>query len=176
MFLRCFLIEYFIEWSRFHMAGTGISHHWKCIVGLLLVAAVGCGSGGTPPRTLAPTKGVVKYKGEPVAGATVLFSPAVGTPGNGMTDDAGNFVITTGGRPGAEIGKAKVMISKPASGSGVRPDMTPKDMEEMVKAGKSLAPAKDPIPTRYAAEKTSPLEADVAPEGESNVFEFNLVD
>ena len=158
------------------MAATGITPHWKLIVGLLLFAAVGCGSGGTPPRTLAAARGVVKYKGQPIAGATVLFSPAVGTPGNGMTDDAGNFVITTGGRPGAEIGKCKVMISKPASGSGVRPDMTPKDMEEMIKAGKSLAPAKDPIPARYAAEKTSPLEADIAVDGESNVFEFNLVD
>jgi hypothetical protein len=54
--------------------------------------------------------------------------------------------------------------------------MTPKDMEEMIKAGKSLAPAKDPIPTRYATEKTSPLEAEISSDGESNVFEFNLVD
>ena len=54
--------------------------------------------------------------------------------------------------------------------------MTPKDMEDMIKAGKSLAPAKDPIPTRYATEKTSPLEADIAADGEANVFEFNLVD
>jgi hypothetical protein len=158
------------------MAGTGITPRWKWIVGLLLLAAVGCGSEGTPPRKLAPTRGVVKYKGQPIGGATVLFSPANGTPGNGMTDDAGNFVITTGGRPGAELGKCKVMVSKPAGGAGVRPDMTPKDMEEMIKAGKSLAPAKDPIPTRYASEKTSPLEADIAADGESNVFEFNLVD
>jgi hypothetical protein len=158
------------------MAGTGITPHWKWIVGLFLVAAVGCGAEGTPARKLAPAKGVVKYKGEPIGGATVLFSPAEGTPGNGMTDDAGNFVITTGGRAGAELGKCKVMVSKPAAGAGARPDMTPKDMEEMIKAGKSLAPAKDPIPTRYATEKTSPLEAEISTDGESNVFEFNLVD
>lgn len=158
------------------MASAGITPHWKLIVGLLLMAAVGCGAEGTPARKLAAAKGVVKYKGQPISGATVLFSPASGTPGNGMTDDAGNFVITTGGRAGAELGKSKVMISKPASGAGVRPDMTPKDMEDMIKAGKSLAPAKDPIPTRYATEKTSPLEADITEDGESNVFEFNLVD
>ena len=86
------------------------------------------------------------------------------------------IVITTGGRAGAELGKCKVMVSKPAAGAGARPDMTPKDMEEMIKAGKSLAPAKDPIPTRYATEKTSPLEAEISTDGESNVFEFNLVD
>jgi len=158
------------------MAGTGISPQWKWVVGLLLLTAVGCGTAGPPPRKLAPTKGVVKYNGQPIAGATVLFSPSDGSPGNGMTDDAGNFVITTGGRPGAELGKCKVMVSKPASGSGVSPDMTPKDMEQMIKSGKSLTPAKDPIPSRYATEKSSPLEADISPVGESNVFEFNLVD
>ncbi len=158
------------------MAVAGISPQWNWVVGLLLLTAVGCGSAGPPPRKLVATKGVIKYKGQPVAGATVLFSPADGNPGTGMTDDGGNFVITTGGRPGVALGKCKVMVSKPASGSGVRPDMTPKDMEDMIQAGKSLVPAKDPIPARYAIEKTTPLEADIAADGASNVFEFNLVD
>lgn len=151
---------------------------WICLLVVFLFVDVGCGGGSGPagPK-LAPAKGVINYNGRPVNAATVLFSPSKGNPGMGMTDDQGKFAITTGGRPGVAIGKCKVVVSKPTSAAdGVNPNMTPKDMEDMIKAGKSFEPPKDPIPPRYGSDKTTPLEADISENGESNVFEFNLVD
>lgn len=96
----------------------------------------------------------------------------------GMTDPEGNFTVTTGGRPGAEIGKFKVVVSKPTSldGGKAPAEMKPEDMERMIKEGKSLAPPKSEFPARYTALGTTTLEADVSPDGETNVFEFTLVD
>lgn len=147
-----------------------------CVV---LSCALGCSGGSsTAPSKLAPAKGVVKYNGKPVASATVLFSPKDGSPAMGMTDKDGNFTLTTGGRAGAEIGKFKVVVSKPTSlETGKAPEqMKPEDMERMIKEGKSLTPPKPEFPARYTSPSTTTLEADVGTDGASNVFEFNLVD
>ncbi|MDB5386146.1 MAG: carboxypeptidase regulatory-like protein [Planctomycetaceae bacterium] len=145
----------------------------------LLPLAVGCSGGDTTKaRPLAASKGVVKYNGQPIAGATVLFSPAAGSPATGMTDKDGNFTVTTGGRPGAEVGKFKVIVTKPlANELGKTPtQMKPEDMQKMATEGKSFAPPKSEFPARYTSLETTTLEADVSADAKKNVFEFNLVD
>lgn len=151
---------------------------WACLLSVLVFAEVGCGGGGGPsgPK-LAPAKGVVNYNSKPLSSATVMFIPPKGNPGMDMSDEQGKFVITTGGRPGVAVGKCKVVVTKTATAAeGFNPNMTPKDMEDMIKAGKSFDPPKNPIPTRYGSETTTTLEADVTENAESNAFEFNLVD
>ncbi|MDB5387114.1 MAG: hypothetical protein JWM11_2760 [Planctomycetaceae bacterium] len=149
------------------------------IVLLLLPLVSGCSGGGNSiARPLAPAKGVVKYNGKPVAGAAVVFSPKDGSPAQGMTDKDGNFTITTGGRPGAEIGKFKVVVSKAAAGADSKPpaQMKPEDMQRMGQAGITNTAVKAELPMRYSALTTTDLEADVSNDGTRNVFEFNLVD
>lgn len=156
--------------SKFVLMTVGVS---------LLSFTAGCSSEGDKSASkLAAAKGVVKYNGKPVAGANVLFSPKEGSPAMGMTDKDGNFTVTTGGRPGAEIGKFKVVVSKQQSIEGGKPveQMKPEDMERMIREGKSLTPPKPEFPTRYTSLDTTTLEADVAADAASNVFEFNLVD
>lgn len=76
---------------------------------LLSALTVGCGK-------TAVVKGRVTLDGHPVAGATVLFVPEdgnAGRPASGMTDDDGNFRLTTY-RPddGAVPGTYRIVVSK----------------------------------------------------------------
>jgi hypothetical protein len=152
------------------------SYFITCLV--LLPIAIGCGDGVPKGKPLAPAKGVVKYNGKPVAGATVLFSPKDGSPSTGMTDKDGNFTVTTGGRPGAELGKCKVLVTKTTATADGKPPaaMSPKDMEKMASSGMFSQSAKSEIPARYTSLEGTNLEADVSADGTKNVFEFNLVD
>jgi hypothetical protein len=140
-------------------------------------ALIGCGSSGPPPRALVPATGFVKYKGKPVAGATVMFAAEIGNPAMGMTDETGAFKLTTGGQPGVVIAKCKVTVTKPGEqGAGLSTDMKPSDMEKMIQQKKSLAPPKGAIPARYATPRETPLEADISEKADDNVFVFSLVD
>lgn len=146
---------------------------------LLLIVTGGCsGEGGGAAVKLVPAKGSVKYNSKPIAGASVLFSPAEGTPAMGTTDKDGNFTLTTGGRSGAMVGKSKVVISKaPPMIDGKTPgQMTPKDMAAMATQKRSFTKPKGEIPDKYGSLDTTTESADVSADGKSNVFEFNLVD
>ena len=143
-------------------------------------ALVGCGGEGGP--ALSPVKGVVKYNGNPVQGASVSFAYENGQLAVGATDASGSFSLTTNGRPGAPLGAAKVGINKADAAAGGQ-DMTtmkPEDMQkmqmDMAKRG-AQANAKPPLPIKYQNPEKSGLTADVAAGGaEKNTFEFNLVD
>lgn len=145
---------------------------------LHVALCAGCSGETSKAPKLVPAKGAVKYQGKPIVAATVLFNPTDGTPAMGMTDNEGNFTVTTGGRPGALIGKHKVIITKASTGADgkSRTDMKPQDMEKMVKEGVSFAPPKSEFPVRYTTLSGTNLEADVSADPASNVFEFNLVD
>jgi hypothetical protein len=80
---------------------------------LLLIAAVGCQSGGDQ---LTPVKGKVTYKGAPVQGGTVVFIPdaARGTHGHMAMADIqpdGTFALKTNETLGAVPGWHKVTIA-----------------------------------------------------------------
>ena len=145
-----------------------------------VAAFVGCGGEGGP--ALSPVKGVVKYNGAPVQGASVSFAYESGQLAVGSTDASGNFTLTTNGRPGAPLGAAKVGVNKAntASGGQETTTMKPEDMQkmqmEMMKRG-NQANAKPPLPIKYQDPAKSGLTAEVAAGGaDKNSFEFNLVD
>lgn len=151
-------------------------------------ALVGCGGSDL---SLARSEGVVIYKDEPVAGATVTFFQEGAPLATGVTDSSGKFVMSTGGRPGAPIGTTKVSVTKFTSPAGAAgPKMTEKDLEAIAtKEAERLAtqgpsapapPAeytpKSEIPEKYSTPETSQLTAVVDPNPANNSFEFRLVD
>ena len=69
----------------------------RLIVGLLALAAGGCGGTGA-----VPVSGLVTYQGEPLADVTIIFTPAgggaegaAGKIATGQTDSQGKFTVTT---------------------------------------------------------------------------------
>ena len=148
----------------------------------LLVGIAGCGGEGG--KKLAPVQGTVKYNGNPVAGASISFLFDNGAEvAAGSTDPSGKFTLTTGGRSGAPIGSAKVVVSKITGGATAvtnTEQMTPDDMRKMqmaAQANPADAAPKNELPAKFADQKTTPLVANVvAGSATENSFEFNLTD
>ncbi len=92
-----------------------IGVHWLLMAGMMLIAIpVGCGRGSSLP--LAATTGHVTFKGKPIAGCRVTFTP-VGSLASGggrtataMTAADGGFELFTDGKPGAAVGEYAVYV------------------------------------------------------------------
>jgi hypothetical protein len=134
------------------------------MLSLLLLLAMGCGSGGDG---LAVVKGTISYKGKPVPNGTVNFLPDDGNKpsATGEIQPDGSFSLQTflGSRPspGAVIGKHKVVIV-------AMQDMASRLPEERI-------PLPPPIvPIKYTSPATSDLTAQV--ENKENTINFDLRD
>jgi hypothetical protein len=140
----------------------------------LLCVVPACDTSGVK---LAKVKGHVTYKGAPLKGASVKFYPEKGPMAIGMTDDSGDFTLTTNGRPGATIGSHKVAITKVSgpAGPAMPANPSPEDMMKMQKAqmNKPSRP-KSEIPESYGAPESSKLSAEVSANAAENEFEFPL--
>lgn len=78
---------------------------WCVFIGGLFLLLTGCTTG---PR-LVPVKGVLTYKGTPVAKVQLDFVPETGRPSWGQTDADGRFVLEyDSNNKGAVLGKHKV--------------------------------------------------------------------
>jgi hypothetical protein len=139
--------------------------HARYVIGVLLLA--GCGdSHGT-----AKVTGVVLYKEQPVADATVNFLPKGDQPNakgaTGKTDSSGRFTLATYINPdeqpaGALPGTYAVTVTKIDEPQGVfDPHKDP--------------PPKNHLPAKYGGTQQSPLSAEVKSSGR-NHFEFKLTD
>ncbi len=131
------------------------------IVALPLLTIPGCGGGEDLPET-AEVSGTVSYKGQPVAGAEVNFSPETGNPGFGITEEDGTFELTTydsgdGAVPGTHTVTVQLFPQESLPGM------------EAESVGMTA------IPGKYASAETTPLKEDVK-SGEKNEFTFDLVD
>jgi predicted small lipoprotein YifL len=161
-----------------------------CLVCVALLASlVGCGGKSQPanrPAT-AKVKATVIYKGQPVEGANVVFSPsdAAGKPAAGRTGADGVAKLTTfEPEDGAVPGNYKVAITKtdaptaaPASAGGSAPSGDAYT-QALAKAGgpkATVAQPKDLLPEKYKSAETSTLTATVKG-GTENSFQFELTD
>ena len=143
------------------------------VVPLLL----GCGGGATGPKTAKAT-GVVTYKGQPVAGATVTFTaPKSPRTGVAVTNEKGEFAIGTfGASDGAVLGDHTVTIVKRQAVVQMKPEDYMKNM-----SGGNSKPAipgseiKNELPEKYALSDKSPLKAKVESVA-NNQFKFDLTD
>ena len=103
------------------------------LVALIMVA----GCGGIAP---IPVEGLVLLDEQPLAGATVTFTPIGkgGQPAVGLTDDGGTFKLTNAdGRSGAVPGEYKVTVSRAAARElpGGEPP-SPAEIDKMMRQGK----------------------------------------
>jgi len=89
---------------------------------LLLVGLAGCSSSASHP--MAPVTGTVLFNGQPVTGATVVFSPVAkdtkdrpGPPSFGPLDASGKFTLATANEgSGAVVGWHHVSVGYPDPG------------------------------------------------------------
>jgi hypothetical protein len=154
------------------------------------VLAAGCSASGRP--AIAPVRGTVTYRGQPVAGATVVFLCS-GAPrlAVGKTDERGEYQLTTYEKnDGAMIGNHVVTVKKRSPGTET-PDPSvagtgealqgealakaiAQSMRESSQQAKQAEKAGSLVPAKYAYLKSSDLRKDVV-DGE-NVINIDLTD
>lgn len=123
-----------------------------------LVFSIGC-TAGHP--TTYPVTGEVLYDGQPVEGASVVFT-SDGPPAHGTTDAQGKFTLRTfAAGDGATLGEHRVTITKNVAQPSAPDDPYPV--------------TKNVLPAKYAKPDTSNLTANVTTDGD-NTFRFELKD
>lgn len=105
---------------------------------------------------LAPVRGKITYKGEPVTIGSVATWPVsrMGESALGSLGPDGTFELMTNAQEGATVGEHRLMVMSMTSGFPPQPI----------------------TPARYAQAATTPLRITVTSDAEKNVFEFNLTD
>lgn len=84
-------------------------HHHGLATGLAVLALTGCG-----PSLEAAVNGKLSFRGNPVAGAQVVFQfKGKGPVGYAITDDEGKYRLSTGGNASVIPGIYRVAISSP---------------------------------------------------------------
>ncbi len=156
------------------LARMSFNHVINLFVVGCLVFAAGCGGKDkfleARPETVAAA-GTITYKGEPVEGATILFTPVGHQQGAaGVSDHKGRFWMSTfPPATGVVAGKYDVTIS--AVEAVVMPELP-----EGVHAEDVVAPPpKSRIPVKYSDIRKSGLMVEIPAEGNEDLT-FNLVD
>lgn len=129
----------------------------------LLLAAVGC-SGESEPSELTPVQGIVTYRGQPLAGATVVFVPDAVRGNRGELAQAevgadGSYTLKTSQRYGAAAGWYKVTVA-----AIEKPSAAP---------GQSAPLPRSLIPEKYRDPELSGLTCEVQA-GRTNGINFHL--
>ncbi|QDT52622.1 hypothetical protein Pan44_06340 [Caulifigura coniformis] len=133
-----------------------------CSVVLALVLT-GCGDNGP---VLVEARGTVLYRGDIVPKANVVFISDDGASMSiGVTDEQGQFQLSTRGRAGALIGPYKVGITAIRLKGPVFPSMT----EEQILANEQVV-----IPRKFGNARKSALVASVSEDPSRNDFRFDL--
>jgi hypothetical protein len=132
------------------------------LLAALLSAVYGCGHDDSPT---APVRGRVFYKGAPLPGGSIVFTPDAdkgcqGPLARGEIRPDGTYTLTTDGRPGAVPGWHRITVVS----IQLAPDRP---------AGTAFADVRSRLPRQYAAPDLSGLERQVLA-GEDNVFDLHL--
>ena len=127
-----------------------------CLIGLVLAVSLGTsGCGGAPSPALAPVSGRVCYRGVPLPGGLIVFTPddesgSHGPSATGAIGPDGRYSLSTDGAAGAAPGRHRVTVAGPDA------------------AGWHL-------PERFRDPQLSDLHADVVA-GRDNALDFRLED
>ncbi len=139
------------------------------------IAMIGCSREASIPGTV-PVTGIVKYKGAPLEGATVVFSPADQTSGraaSGKTDAGGKFTLSTL-KPGdgALPGEYSVAVTKMETEGKPLTDEEARQYYNKYQKPPPAPKSKSAIPEKYSVAATSGLKATVK-KGDKNEFSFD---
>jgi len=137
------------------------------LAAFLLLGLTGCGGG------LVSVEGVVTLDGQPLKGATVVFTPidVKGQSASGLTKSDGTFVLkAANGKSGAAPGEYKVVVSysEVMAAPGGKPD--PTRMSDIMREAKKQAvkeakSKKSVVPAKYRNAQTTPFTETVPPKG-----------
>lgn len=151
--------------------GRPTSFSWGIIAGFVIWGA-GCGGSSDPWVAKRPkvvlAEGTVKYSGDPLAGATVVFNPATeaGTAAQAVTDASGHFqLMAFPPEKGAVPGQYKVTVTK----IEIPPTPKPPPGTEAGHEEQPTPPPKHLIPERYSDPEKSGLSQDIPPEGKKDI-------
>lgn len=138
------------------------AQRWKWVVCLICTGIMGCGDGDPAPpelSNLAPVTGAVKFKGEPIPGAIVIFHPdatggAAKPPiASGIVESDGTFAVKSSIsrfiEPGTAPGSYRLTVS------WLEAAPTSLDSEAV----------KERLPKKYQNPQTSGLLATIEPGG-----------
>ncbi len=133
------------------------------------VSVVGCSSSSDDRPETVPAEGVVTYKGQPLADATVTLTPVGGKyAASGKTDAEGHFTLRAfADKEGVVPGEYRVAIQKREEGVDVGADAGPEAYKSKSQVAKSL------IPEKYANPNTSGLSVTI-PDGGKTDIRFDL--
>ena len=127
------------------------------------------------PKALEPTdvEGVVLLNGEPLPHAKIAFNPAKGglpssSIGFGITDEAGKFKLSTGGKDGAIPGEHIVTIVEGPPPKDVRGEAGQEKMTEYQAGLKNR-----PIPSNYGDVNKSNIKVTVKTDQKEYKIELN---
>jgi hypothetical protein len=147
---------------------------FRRLVPVLVLSLVGCSG-----EKFAPVTGVVTYRGTPLSGATVVFTPDPPTEGvraaTATTGPDGTYQLQTnlpGGvtKVGAAHGKYKVTVSKFVPPSGISEDEYNKKLQAEQDASRpyspnsAVPPKVEMIPKEYSDSTATKIEATVKSE------------
>jgi hypothetical protein len=128
----------------------------------LAVLLTGCGS--SAPGPLVPVTGTVAYRGQPLPGGMIVFTPDSAKGGQGPISSAtiqpdGSFSLSTGENPGAVPGWHRITVVAISEGET--------NMGSRYPIPVSL------IPEKYRSGELSGLSREVRP-GQENTIHLNL--
>ncbi len=143
------------------------------LFGCLLIHLAGCGH--ADQIALYRTTGVVTLDGAPLSRASVVFSPTdadSGSVATGLTDESGQFTLSTDGRDGAAEGTYTVTVFA-QDDAGARGGPLPPTGGPAGDGGDVRRRPKLLVPEKYTIPEQSGLTFTVEPN--SNDFEIELV-
>jgi hypothetical protein len=113
---------------------------------------------------LVPAKGVLKFNGQPVAGAAVTFNPVGQTrSASGLTDAGGNFtMMTLNPGDGVSPGEYVVTVTKIEYRGEMREERTAGSRETIVHDSREMI---EHLPSKYAAADTTDLKITIPADG-----------
>lgn len=134
------------------------------------LAATGCSTASG----FVPVSGKVTYKGQPVAGATIVFMGGENTrPATAVSQQDGSFSLMTLDAKGVAPGEYTVVVTKTDSPAA---SAEPPSMEEAAKsANRPPPPPKDLLPAKYGDPTKTPFKFTVKA-GQKNHFDLQLAD
>jgi hypothetical protein len=138
---------------------------------VLSLSSLGCRNDGL--TDLVAGSGEVKFKGEPCADASLIFSPVTEGGENrfstARTDASGKFVIETNGQQGILPGKYAVTVFKTTKVQRRRLEEEDKLQEERKSVFKNEKP-QNLLPEKYRKKETSGLTVDIDSGGQHNIL------